>query len=810
MTLRFRRLACRHIALVGVLLLVLSLAGIAAAQDDLSDFRMSIEDRRAQLTLIETELTVPGTTRLVDLRARVRDILQDAQDTLGPVVSQRDRLRAELEALGPPPEEGQPDEAADLAAERARISAAFTAYDAAIRQAELNVATANRLLEDIANARRDRFYESVFRAGPSPLDPAVIAGGIGGFVQGIADGLRWARQDVKDRDLQNSLFSDIAILASALVLALLMFLPARRKLNRLTLKYMRSNAPTPSRRVLIAGIRTVARIVPGVIGGLIVYEALKLTELIRPGVVGDEAIAGAIWLTFLALITVDGAARAVFFRSVDGWEITQIGPYKAYLARFSLMLVTALLGADAILRAGAALLGAPQETALLQSAVVAGLLAAALVFFTRKTWTTEFLRTPTADQDPSPDREKVRASVARISITGLLIALVIVAATLIGYVALGYFLATRVFFIAGLAAAMWCVRGVLREAILTLSNRVMPAAEDAPEGDEAEEDGKPGNLLQFWALLALELLVLTAFIAPAALILGASFSDVRDTALDAFFGFQVGSVTISLADLLAGVTVFVVLLGVTRFIQQTVEKRLFPHTRIDPGVQHSFRTLIGYGGLVIAGLAAIGAIGADLSNLAIVAGALSVGIGFGLQSIVSNFVSGLILLFERPVKVGDWIVVPSGEGFVRRISVRSTEIETFDRSSVIVPNSELIAGTVTNLTLDNKMGRVVVPVGVSYDSDPERVMEILYEIANAHPKILKNPGPMVAFTALGESSLDFELRGFIRDVMLGAIIRTEVRVQIVKRLRQEGIDIPFPQRVIHMEKPDDPPETKPA
>ena len=782
-----------------VLFLLAPLAGTSFAQEDLDTYRSEIEDRRLQLALAEAELATSDKVNLIELRGRVRGLLLAAERALTPVAGMRDRFKAELDAIGPAPEEGQPPETAELAENRKRVSTSFAEYDAITRQIELNINNAERLLEGISDARRDIFYDNVFRLGRSPLDPDVLAAGLLGFVQGAGDTLLWTQKEVQTRQINKSLLRDLVILGVATVFALFLFLPARRKLNRLIVGYMQANTSTPSRRVLVAGLRTAARVIPGIVGGLIVYEALKLTSLIRPGLDGDAALARAVWFAFLALITVDGAARSVFSKSVEGWEIIPLEAYKAYLMRFGLVLVTAILGADAILKAGANLLGSPQETALLQSGIVAGSLAVLVFLFTRARWTSELFRDRTDSAlEPSETVSRPRF-VARISIFGLLLAIVILVATLIGYVALGYFLATRVFFLVGLAAAMWCVRSVLREVVLEISNRFIPKSEVVATDDDTDS-GQVENLMQFWLLLGLELIVLAAFVGPAALILGASFSDVRDTAVDAFFGFTIGTITISLADLFAGIAVFVLLLGITRFIQHTVETRLFPHTRIDPGVQHSFRTLIGYAGLVIATLAAIGAIGADLSNLAIVAGALSVGIGFGLQSIVSNFVSGLILLFERPVKVGDWIIVPSGEGYVRKISVRSTEIETFDRSSVIVPNSELIAGTVTNLTLDNKMGRVIVPVGVSYDSDPERVIEILSELAEAHPSILKNPAPMVAFVGLGDSSLDFEIRGFIRDVQTGVLVRTDLRVAIVKRLRVEGIEIPFPQRVVHLEQ----------
>ena len=195
-------------------------------------------------------------------------------------------------------------------------------------------------------------------------------------------------------------------------------------------------------------------------------------------------------------------------------------------------------------------------------------------------------------------------------------------------------------------------------------------------------------------------------------------------------------------------------------------------------------------------------LGFDLSNLAIIAGALSVGIGFGLQSIVNNFVSGLILLFERPIKVGDWVVTSSGEGIVKKISVRSTEIETFDRSSILVPNSELIANSVTNWTHKNRLGRVSVPVGVAYKEDPERILELLSRIPSMLDEVLEVPEPQILFTGFGDSSLDFELRVYIADISRSLITRTQIRVAIFKLFRDEDVEIPFPQRDLHIRDAD--------
>jgi small-conductance mechanosensitive channel len=221
-------------------------------------------------------------------------------------------------------------------------------------------------------------------------------------------------------------------------------------------------------------------------------------------------------------------------------------------------------------------------------------------------------------------------------------------------------------------------------------------------------------------------------------------------------------------------------------------------SQIDTGVRNSVSTVLGYAGIVLAALLGISAAGFDLSSLALVAGALSLGIGFGLQTIVQNFVSGLILLVERPFKVGDWIVNGPVEGFVRRISVRATEIETFQNQSIIVPNSQLINAAVGNWTLRNSVARSEIQVSVAYDSDPKQVMDILLELAHSHPLVLTMPEPNVGFQAFGQFSMDFELRFHVADIFQGGPVRNDIRVAIIKRFREEGIEIPLPQQELRV------------
>ena len=213
---------------------------------------------------------------------------------------------------------------------------------------------------------------------------------------------------------------------------------------------------------------------------------------------------------------------------------------------------------------------------------------------------------------------------------------------------------------------------------------------------------------------------------------------------------------------------------------------------------NSIGAVLAYTGFLASLLLALSYLGFSLSNVALVAGALSVGIGFGLQSIANNFVSGLILLAERPIKVGDWIVLGDQQGRVQKISVRSTEIRTFDQSTVIVPNADLITGRVVNWTHGGTLGRIVIHVGVSYSADPRKVMELLLGVGEESSKTLDYPKTRVVFAGFGDSSLDFTLYAYIRDVGETLAVQTELRLAIFEALKANDIEIPFPQRDVHI------------
>ncbi|MCI5048144.1 MAG: DUF3772 domain-containing protein [Aquisalinus sp.] len=762
--------------------IIAGLHSVCFAQSNLDAIRAGIDQRSQELRIISAQVRTEGAD-LVTLRSQTRDLQREAETRTAPLRDQVAEIRADLQRLGDPPAEGLPPELPDIAAERLRLSEALAFYDGYLRQSDLNIAEAERLVEEISALREALFYQQLFARDASPLLPASWQEYWDATVEGSETVWRsfadWKSQLRADGRIGPALIS----LTLSVVLALALFLPIRRRLDREVTKRIAKAEPLPSRRVLVAAARASARVIPGLIGLYIIREALRLNGVPDAD---SEDLFNIIWFSIAALLLVDGAIVAAFSFGQPQWRVLPVKASSGPQLRFALIAAVVMLGIDRVLAKVA--IDFSNEAAALTSlhSMSTAILAGLLLFLCRRTlWEVDPSRQTQSDSTPHSEMKAIR----RTRHIGRFVAFTAILAVILGYITLGHFLTTRLFGLAALVTVIWVLRAFLREGIRLFDRKFSSISK--PENEQE-------NLLYFWLSLSIDVVALLAFIPPAFILLGADWLDVRDGVADAFFGFDIGSVRISVANILTAIALFVGVMYVTRLFQKAAETRIFPQSRIDIGVQNSLRTLMGYIGLIIAFTIGVSTLGFDLSNLAIIAGALSVGIGFGLQSIVNNFVSGLILLFERPIKVGDWIVTSSGEGYVKRISVRSTEIETFDRSSVIVPNSELISSAVTNWTHKDKIGRVIVPVGVSYNADPEQVLQILADVAREDPLILDYPAPLLTFNDFGDSSLNFELRGFINDINSSLSTRTRLRVAIFKKLKEANIEIPFPQRDLHI------------
>jgi len=265
--------------------------------------------------------------------------------------------------------------------------------------------------------------------------------------------------------------------------------------------------------------------------------------------------------------------------------------------------------------------------------------------------------------------------------------------------------------------------------------------------------------------------------------------------------FEINKQPITVSNLIMFVLVISVFAMISRIVRGIFRGQVFPRLAIDEGTQYTLLRITHYLIIVVGALVAFQFIGIDLTGLAVIFGLLSVGIGFGLQNVTSNFVAGLILLFERPIKVGDRITVGDKEGDVVEINIRSTTIRSLNNIAIIVPNSEFVSSTVINWTYADQRIRLEIDVGVSYTSDLETVLSALREVAEEHPEVLTNPVPEVLHTGFGDSSWNMRLRAWIQDPKRHPQVRSALNCAIVRKFRDNGVEIPFPQRDLHVRSP---------
>jgi small-conductance mechanosensitive channel len=314
-------------------------------------------------------------------------------------------------------------------------------------------------------------------------------------------------------------------------------------------------------------------------------------------------------------------------------------------------------------------------------------------------------------------------------------------------------------------------------------------------GVERQSLGPFAELLAGVMTLALFGVAVLLVLAP----FGVESGDFLSNLQSSFVALKIGDVTISPSSALSSLALFGVTLAAAHGLQRWLDGRFLPLTRLDMGLRNSIGTSVGYAGFIVAASVALSHLGLGFEKLAIVAGALSVGIGFGLQSIVNNFVSGLILLWERAVRVGDWVVIGDEQGYVKRINVRSTEIETFDRATMIVPNSNLVTGVVKNWLRGDKVGRIKIALAPNSRVDPEQIRDILLAAARAQDGVLRIPAPQVMFLAMESNIFRFELWCYVEDVEQATRLKSDLHFDLYKRLADAGVTIspaPTPPTVV--------------
>lgn len=710
-----------------------------------------------------------STTALEELRSQLvtwREQFLQAQSTNEGSIH---TLQAQITALGPKPE--GVEEAPEIADQRIWMDQQIAQLRAPAKTAEVAYSRADGLIRGVDQIIRSRQTDALLELGESPLNPVLWPEGI--------DAVRTTARSIGKEFIaawassaqQVQLRENLPVIAALSLIAFILLLRGRHWMERLTFA-VQAKTHTAG-RWMAAFVLSIAQLVLPLIGLLALVEAVYASELV--GVRGDIALSAFVGLAVTFLIARWLGGR-IFPKSEHITPPLHLDAAARRRGRFFSAVLGALLGLNALIRIMARFDNWSIEA---KAVVVFPVLVLAGYVLMRLA---RLMRTHVRNEQIEGEERTYRNRIF-LYLSRIVLVLAVVGPT---FAAIGYFEAAQsiVFPTAmslGLLAFLLILHRMTSEVYALLIG----------SEDRAREALIP-VLVSFVVVLSS---------APFfALIWGARVTDLTEMWTRFREGVALGDARISPSDFLTFVVIFAVGYMLTRLIQGALRSTVLPKTKMDVGGRNAVVSGVGYIGIFLAAVVAISSAGIDLSSLAIVAGALSVGIGFGLQNIVSNFVSGIILLIERPISEGDWIEVGGQMGYVRDISVRSTRIETFDRTDVIVPNSDLVSGMVTNWTRGNSVGRVIVPVGVAYGTDTKRVEGILRKIAEAHPMVLANPG--VVFQGFGADSLDFEIRAILRDVNWKLSVKSDINHEIARIFAEEGIEIPFAQRDVWLRNPE--------
>jgi small-conductance mechanosensitive channel len=725
---------------------------------------------RAESDLLKEDISSVSLESTRALLVEWREALSGAENYNATRIS---TVRSQIAALGPVPEEGH-EEAPEIAKRRAQLNDQLAKLQAPALEADEAYKRAVGLISEIDRVLRARQADELLRLWPTPVNPANWSEGFSALKNTSQMIYSEAKQRWNSPAARATLADKLPMVVVLLALAVLILWRGRRFIDRLT--YRLQNRSSARGREILAFVTSVGQLVIPVIGLVLFAVALLLTGML--GVVSTVIVKGlpSIGMIFFSAIWLGGRVFPAGDRAEAAMKMT---PESRAEGRFLSAMLGALLALDRLRQISMDQFDGSEAAFSVVSFPIIALTGVFL--FRMGQLIVRYTKSETA-----PDATRVFATriIGVIGRAAMALGAVGPVLAAIGYVTA----AAELVFSGTLTLALAGLLSVLERLITSAYSLIT-------RENEAEADSALFPVLLTFMLALSSMPVL-------ALIWGARSSDLGDLWSSFRNGVSIGDTQISPSALFFFLLVFAVGYGATRLMKEVLRVSILPRTKLDHGGQTAVISGVGYIGIFLSSLIAINAAGIDLSGFAMVASALSLGIGFGMQTIVSNFVSGIILLVERPISEGDWIEVAGVQGVVQTISVRSTRIQTFDRSDVIVPNSDLITGRVTNWTRFNMSGRLIVPISVAYGTDSRRVEQVLREIAEAQPLALLNPPPTIAFMGFSADAMSFEMRMILRDVNYSLQVRTEVNHQIVERFGKEGFVIPFAQRDINLHNVD--------
>jgi small-conductance mechanosensitive channel len=729
----------------------------------------------------------------------VRVIEESAKLNRAEARQELQKQRSLLDSLGDIPEQNAPPESSEIIEQRRTLGQQVTKYDGIVKQCNLVLIRANALLDQISHIKKIQVAEALYEPTPLPLTPRFIVLAIS-QVPVQFDRLLLGFSNWYENNLHGT-YKFIGILAipvffSGWLLASTLISRAIRSRYGWSSRYL---TPTSNRKFLATLAEFIGQVVLPL--ALIVPFSLMLFKLLGLEPHRDSILATVIF-GIVNFVLIRGVSTVALVAKYPNFRISHFTDQAAITlsrAVYALAITGLMIEVIMVMCIGGSAnaldipqidaIEAPEELTSL-AAIISLLIIAVLLFNVLRERNWRFI-----DVEGGPDTDLYLSPMYRVIfyITRFLLIICVILA-LIGHLNFGLFVLMRT---AWLLVAIAMIR-TIHGFIVTLFTEI------------TSHDNRLGNYVcnlmglsslggergVFWATVFFDVILIALFIPVALILLGIPWEEIRPALINVTTEFEIGSRTFSLIDFGGVIISFIALFIGIRLFQQFMSNRVLVQTSLDIGVRNAISSGIGYIGVGILIFFTLSMLGLETKELALIFGALSVGIGFGLQHIINNFISGLVLLIQRPIKPGDWIVVGEREGYVKQVNVITTEIQTFDNAALIVPNGDLVSAQVVNWMHKSKLGRVIIPIGVSYSSDPQQVTELLRKCATDNPDALANPAPSVIFKDFGESALLFELRFFIRDMDNYWRASSAARVMIKTEFDKAGIEIPFPQRVI--------------
>ncbi|MGN2252020.1 DUF3772 domain-containing protein [Frateuria sp. GZRe12] len=744
----------------------------------------TLDDLRDQLDSIKSELKKkPDDRTLADLRTTALSVQDQAEQLAATLTPQMASLDARLAVLGPTPAKGAPPEAAEVAAQRRQLDKSKTSLDAQIKQAQLLGEEGMQLAAQVSGLRRDQFQAQLASRTATPLSGAFWTEPARSLPDDLAR-LKRLRAHVADAWKDAWQPPNRLPLLCCLGAALLLLVTGRLLLERFVIFLAARVMPDSHlrRSATAFGIALGAVLVFGLAAQL-VRLGLDWNDTLDPGL--DElALSLVRRVSFAAFVA--GLGRALLAVRHPSWRLPTLSDAAARRLRlFPGLLAAATLLLSVVERINSTIgasLPATVATRGVIALVVSGLVGAALLRLGQAR------RALIASGTAPAQRPLWVGLLAGAAALGVVLSWIAVA---LGYIALAFFLATQMLWIGVLIGSLYLLLHLVHDLIATLL---------APNGRSGQRlqaaFGLPPRTLEQTATVLsgisrvlILLLAIGALLAP----FGTDPQELAARMGQRFGNLTLGQLTIDPSTVFEALAVFVLGLIAVRVLKRWLGDQLLPKTTLEPGMQNSVVTLLGYVGGVLVFALALAALNVSLQSIAWIASALSVGIGFGLQAIVQNFISGLILLAERPVKVGDWVSLADVEGDIRRINVRATEIQMWDRSTVIVPNSQLITQNVRNVTLANAQGRVQIKLPMPLDTNARRARQIILDAFLGHPTILDTPATSVQLEHVDTLGIHFVATGYVPSPREVGGVRSELLLAILEQLRGEGLSLIRPQ-----------------